>query len=91
MNSSSAFECEVLSRVAEDYEAAHTITADIVRDLKRAVSEAEVRQALLALARGGLVQSYLYDTCAQRYRMVSPAEAEAAKEPWFMSVKCNND
>jgi hypothetical protein len=87
MSSSSALELEVLSRVAEDYEAAHTITGDIARDLKRSISEAEVRQALLALARGGLVQAYLYDASAQRYRTISPTEAEAAKEPWFMSIK----
>jgi len=90
MNSSSTFEREVLDRVADDYEAAHTIAADIARDLKRAVSEAEVRQALLALARDGQVQAYVYDTGAQRYRTVSPVEAEAAKEPWFMSIKGSN-
>ena len=83
----SAFELEVLSRVAEDYEAAHTIAADMARDLKRTVSEAEVRQALLTLARGGLVQAYFYDDGAQRYRTISPAEAEAAQQPWFMSIK----
>jgi hypothetical protein len=87
MANASAFEREVLSRVAEDYEAAHTITSDIARDLGRAVSEAEVRQALLALARSGAVQAYVYDASAQRYRTVSPADAEAAKEAWFMAVK----
>jgi len=53
MPNSSAIQHEVLNRVAEDYEAAHTITADIARDLGKAVSEAEVKQALLALARAG--------------------------------------
>jgi hypothetical protein len=87
MANASAFEREVLGRVAEDYEAAHTITADIARDLKRPVSEAEVRQALLSLASSGLVQAYMYDQAAQRYRTISPAQAQTEKEPWFMSIK----
>ena len=86
MAGATALQREVLSRVAEDYESAHTITTDIARDLGRAVSEAEVTQALLELARIGAVQAYVYDTSAQRYRTVSPAEAEAAKEAWFMAL-----
>ncbi len=81
----SAFELEVLGRVADDYETPHTIAGDIARDLKRAVSEAEVRDALLALARGGLVQAYIYDATGEQYRTVTPAEAQSAKDPWFMS------
>jgi len=87
MPTSTALQHEVLSRVAEDFEAAHTITSDIARDLGKPVSEAEVRQALLALARSGAVQAYVYDKGAQRYRTVSPAEAEASEEAWFMAVK----
>jgi hypothetical protein len=82
-----ALEREVLSRVGDDYEAAHTIASDIVRDLGHSVSEAEVNQALLALARAGAVQAYLYDPTAGRYRTVSAAEAEASKEAWFMTTK----
>ena len=87
MANSSALQNEVLDRVADDYEAAHTIASDIARDLGKAVSETEVKQALLALAHSGAVQAYVYDASAQRYRTVSPAEAEAAKEAWFMAVK----
>jgi hypothetical protein len=86
MVNATALQREVLDRVADDYEAAHTITTDIARDLGRPISESEVTQALLALARAGAVQAYLYDANAHRYRTVSPAEAEAAKEPWFMAV-----
>jgi hypothetical protein len=86
MASASALQREVLSRVAEDYEAAHTITSDIARDLGRSISEAEVTQALLELARAGAVQAYVYDVSSQRYRTISPAEAEAAKEAWFMAI-----
>jgi hypothetical protein len=82
-----ALQHEVLSRVAEDYEAAHTITSDIARDLGTPVSEADVRQALLALAHSGAVQAYVYDGGVQQYRTVSPVEAEAAEEAWFMAVK----
>jgi hypothetical protein len=86
MATATALQREVLSRVAEDYEAAHTITADIARDLGRSVSEAEVTVALLELARAGSVQAYVYDKSTQRYRKVSPGEAEAAKEAWFMAI-----
>jgi hypothetical protein len=86
MANATALQREVLSRVADDYEAAHTITSDIARDLGRSISESEVMQALVALARAGAVQAYVYDVSAQRYRTISPAEAEAAKEPWFMAV-----
>jgi hypothetical protein len=82
-----ALQREVLSRVAGDYEAAHTITSDIARDLGRAVSEVEVRQMLLALAYSGAIRAHVYDAGAQRYRTVGPDEAAAAKEPWFMAVK----
>ena len=86
MDSATELHREVLSRVAEDYEAAHTITADIARDFRRPVSEAEVRVALLELARAGSVQAYVYETSTQQYREVSPAEAEAAKVAWFMAI-----
>jgi hypothetical protein len=87
MASLTSLQREVLSRVAEDYEAAHTITADISRDLNRPVSEGEVKQALFSLARVGLVQAYLYDANARRYKKIDSAEAESAEEPWFMSIK----
>ena len=86
----SALETEVLSRVAEDYEAAHTIAGDIARDLKQPVSEAEVLTALLNLARGGLVQAYVYEARNQRYRSVSAGEAAAAKDPWFMAKRARH-
>src|SRR4249920_2324361 len=78
-------ETEVLSRVAEDYEAAQTIAPDIARDWKHPVLEAEVLGALLNLARAGLVQAYVYESSEGRYRPISAEEAEGTKEPWFMS------
>jgi len=82
-----ALETEVLSRIAEDYEAAHTIAGDIARDLKRPVSEAEVLKALLSLAHGGLAQAFVYEANGQRYRPIDAAEAARVKEPWFMVTK----
>jgi hypothetical protein len=86
MDAPSSFELEVLGWVADDYEAPHTIAADIARELKRPVSEAQVRAALLALAQKGMVQAYVYEPSSQRYRPISHGEAEAAKEPWFMTA-----
>ena len=84
MKTASAFELEVLGWVAEDYEAPHTIAGDIARELGRSVSEAEVRTALLGLARQGLVQAYVFEAGENRYRPVSFTEAQAAAEAWFM-------
>ena len=39
------FQMEVLGRVADDYEAIHTIRGDMERDLARPVSEEEVASA----------------------------------------------
>jgi hypothetical protein len=80
------FEDEVLSRVAEDYEAAHTITSDISRDLGWPISEEEVRKTLLKLAKEGRVQASIYETEARRYRAASPAETQTAPQPWFKAV-----
>lgn len=78
-------ETEVLSRVAEDYEAAHTIGPDIARDWKQPIAEAEVLAALLNLARASLVQAYVYETNERRYRPISAEQAEGTKKPWFKS------
>jgi hypothetical protein len=88
--SASALETEVLGRVAEDYEAPHTIAGDIARDLKRPVSEADVLAALLSLARGGLVQAYVYESKNQRYRAISASEAADAQDPWFMAKRASH-
>jgi Fe2+ or Zn2+ uptake regulation protein len=86
MTKHSAFELEVLGRVAEDYEAPYTIADDISRDLERAIPEADVYSALLALARSGMVQAYAYDPQTKRYNPISAAEARTAKGPWFMAT-----
>jgi hypothetical protein len=82
----SAFELEVLGFVADDYEAPHTIASDIARELQRPTTEAEVLAALLALARTGMVQSYVYESGGSRYRAISAQEAASAKDPWFMAT-----
>jgi len=87
--SATALETEVLSRVAEDYEAPHTIAGDIARDLERSISEAEVLTALLSLARSGLVQAYVYEPSSQRYRAISASEASAAQDPWFKAKRAS--
>ena len=84
MNTASAFELEVLAWVAEDYEAPYTIAGDIARELGRYVSEAEVRTALLGLARQALVQAYVFEAGENRYRPVNLTEAQATTEAWFM-------
>ncbi len=86
MGKLSAFELEVLGRVAEDYKAPHTIAGDIARELKRSISEADVQAALLALAQSGMVQAYVYDPQHQRYNPITPNDAQSAKEPWFIAT-----
>jgi hypothetical protein len=86
MATHSAFELEVLGWVADDYEAPHTITQDIARESGRPTTEAEVRAALLALVQSGLVQAYVHDPQAQRYKPVTYTEASSADDPWFMTT-----
>jgi hypothetical protein len=83
-------EQEILDRVADDYEAAHTITDDIARNSGRSVTEDEVRKALINLAHQGLVQAYLYNDHAQRYQSIRPVDAEAEKLPWFKALARGN-
>ena len=90
MATHSAFELEVLGWVANDYEAPHTIAGDIARESGRATSEAQVRTALLALAQSGMVQAYVYEAHAQRYKPITHGEAAAAADPWFMSTAVGN-
>jgi len=90
MTTHSAFELEVLGWVADDYEAPHTIAGDIARETGKATSEAQVRAALLALAQSGVVQAYIYEPQAQRYKPVTHGEAAAAIDPWFMSTAIGN-
>jgi hypothetical protein len=86
MSTPSAFELEVLEYVADDYEAPHTIASDISKALNRGISEADVRAALLALARNGRVQAYAYDAERKRYSPISASDAQASESAWFMAV-----
>jgi hypothetical protein len=79
----SAIEDEVLGSCADDYEAPHTIAADIARDIGRSVSEAEVRAAFIALTESGLVQAYLFDRADNRYKAISVTEASLNGDAWF--------
>jgi len=76
------FELEVLGRIADDYEAIHTIRGDMERDLGRAVSEEEVASALIALVAVGYVDAFSYDSTSSKYQRV-PVETRSVSELWF--------
>jgi len=76
------FELEVLGRVADDYEAIHTIRPDLERDLSRPVSANEVGAALVRLAAAGFVDPLIYDQVHQEYCRVA-LSAYSADELWF--------
>jgi hypothetical protein len=78
-----AMEDEVLGRCADDYEAPHTITSDIARDLKRPVAEVEVRAAFVSLAAKGLVQAYAFEMSSSRYVPISSTAAADESAAWF--------
>jgi hypothetical protein len=78
-----AMEDEVLGRCADDYEAPHTITSDIARDLERPITEAEVRAAFVSLAAKGLVQAYVYEASNSRYVEISSIAAAGEATAWF--------
>ncbi len=76
------FEIEVLGRVADDYEAIHTIRSDLERDLAHPVSANEVRAALVQLAAAGFVDPFTYDQIQHKYRRAD-LSAYSAEELWF--------
>jgi hypothetical protein len=80
------FQMEVLGRVADDYEAIHTIRGDMERDLARSVSEKEVASALLGLVALGFVDCFVYDAATSKYREVA-VEAHAVEKLWFLISK----
>lgn len=87
MIENSAFNDEVLERVADDFEAPHTIAADLARDLGREVKECEVLQALLALATSGQVQAFVYETATQDFVPVDVSEVVSRETLWFKVKK----
>jgi hypothetical protein len=74
-------EQEVLDWVSMDFEAPHTIAADISRELGQTVTESDVRSALLSLARNGRVQAYRYESTG--YRRITPDDAQQESQAWF--------
>ena len=81
------FDDEVLERVADDFEAPHTIATDLARDLGREVTEYEVLQALLALATSGQVQVFVYETTKQDFVPVDVSEVVSCETLWFKAKK----
>jgi len=73
---------DVLGRVADDYEAVHTIRGDLERDLGRSVPHSEVASALLHLAELGLVDTFVFDPALGNYRKANSGSASAS-EVWF--------
>ena len=71
--------------LGNDYEAPHTITADLARNLGRSVAESEVRSAFLSLASKGLVQAYVYDASIGEYVPISSIAASVEHSVWFMT------
>jgi hypothetical protein len=82
-----SFNDEVLDRVANDYEAPHTIVADLARDLGREVTEQEVLQALLALAISARVQAFVHDTTKHDYVSLAVDDVASHKSLWFKAKK----
>ena len=81
------FDDEVLERVADDFEAPHTIATDLARDLGREVTDYEVLQALLALATSGQVQAFVYETTKQDFVPVVISEVVSRETLWFKARK----
>ena len=79
-----AFEHEVLGMCGNDYEAPHTISADLSRELQTPVTEAQVRAALVSLASAGLVQAYVFEKSSNRYVPIDASAASTNQASWFM-------
>ena len=80
----SAIEEEALWACGDDYEAPHTIVAQVARELERPVTESEVRAALLSLADNGYVQAFLFDDRLKQWNAVPAELAKRHPEAWFM-------
>src|SRR6185369_4506986 len=78
------FEVEVLGWCGNDYEAPHTIASDMTRELRRTVTESEVRAAFLSLAAKGLVDAFTVDKSANRFVPISAVEATRDETAWFI-------
>ena len=85
-----AFDLDVLGRVANDYEAAHTIRSDIERDLARTVSASETEFALVRLVDAGFVDAYSYDAQGSAYRKVNIGFGPAA-QLWFLISRAGHE
>lgn len=59
-------------------------SGDLARDLKRSVSDSEVRAAFLSLAARGLVNAYIFDQSRNRYVPISTSAAQTEDAVWFM-------
>jgi|GEM_PF-3382247 len=84
-SSLSDFQKEVLNRISDDFEAAHTITGDISRDAGKEVSEADVLAALLSLVEAGLASAFQYNEVTQTYEQMDGSQAASLAEPWFFA------
>jgi len=87
MESLSKFDQLVLDAAYNDYEAPHTISADLSRILGRTVDEQEALAAFGRLTHLGLVQAFQFDAVVQEYRPVQPAMLSTVSEPWFLAVR----
>ncbi len=79
-----AFEFEVLGRAVSDYEAVHTIRADIARDLGRVIEVEEVIAAFVSLTRASLLDAFKFDQAKSSYCRVS-IESGDATGLWFLA------
>lgn len=77
------FQMEILGRIADDYEAVHTIRGDIERDFSLPVSDEEVFSALVALVALGFADPFVYDVANSKYRRVA-VEGASIGELWFL-------
>lgn len=79
-----AFELEVLGWLLNDYESPSSISADLARELGRRVTEAEVSDALAALASRGLAQAFRFVRGA--WVEVEPDQARDCDDLWFLAT-----
>jgi hypothetical protein len=84
----SNFEATVLSYIANDYEAIHTIIEDLSMGLHRPVSIEELAVALINLVRTGMAES-LVPTSSQYQRV--DVNSLPVKDLWFLATKSGLD
>jgi hypothetical protein len=90
VESLSNLELCVLRWASTDFEAPHTIVANVAHDLGRSVEESEILSSFVRLTQLGLVQAFRYDAAAGQFLPVQASALPAlSASAWFLAASAS--